>query len=423
MLYIMRDEGSHVVVVGGGAIGLGLAYELCRAGADVTLLEQGHVGSGASLGNAGWISPALCAIPVPGPGVVGQALRWSLRPNSPFLLRPRLDASFLRWLWAFRRACAAARFEAGLRALAQLNVGATLALERWQAQGVHFEQHRNGIVFAARTEPAFAHEHALYARLRELGFPIELEVLDGDALRRREPALAAGVVAGMVSSDEWHIRPESLTAGLADAFRRAGGTIKEHVRAAAIRRDGSSWLVSTNVDDVRTKRVVVATGASAAALMRPLGYRLPLEAAKGYSLTSVGEGTRPTHSIYLLEAKVACSPYANDVRLAGTLELAGLDLSLNRRRLDAVASAAASYLRWRPTEPRLEWAGLRPFAPDGLPVVGAVPDHPGLFVSTGHGMSGITLAAVSARLLAEEIVHERTPPQLLPFSPARFARR
>lgn len=412
---------DEMLVIGGGAIGLGTAYELCRAGARVTVVEQGLIGSGASLGNAGWISPALCSIPVPGPGVVGQALRWMLRPNSPFLLRPRLDPRFLRWLWAFRRACAPGPFAAGMQAFAEHNLGAAAALERWQEQGVQFEHSRSGIVFAALTEAAYEQEHALYAQLRAIGFPVDFEVLDGDGLRQREPALSSAVVAGMVSSGEWQVRPESLLAGLADAIRREGGTIHEQVGVAAIVPDRTSWRVSTSTGSIRADSVVVATGSSAPELLRPLGYRLPIEAAKGYSLTAAGEGIRPVHSIYLLEAKIACSPYADAVRLAGTLELAGIDLSLNRRRLDAVARAASAYLRWRPGDSCVEWAGLRPFAPDGLPVVGAVPRQRGLFVSTGHGMSGITLAAVSANLLAQSIIEGSVPPQLVPFSPGRFA--
>jgi D-amino-acid dehydrogenase len=410
-----------VAVIGGGVVGLGTAYELARAGAEVTLVERDRLGAGASSGNTGWVTPALCAVPVPGPGVVGQALKWMLRPDSPFLLRPRLDPGFAAWLWRFRSACAPARFSAGLQALVAHNRGAVGALLDWQAQGVEFESYREGTIFAALTEAALRNEHELYARLQAEGFPVEVELLSGDEAREREPALSDRVVAGLFSHGEWHVRPESLTAGLADAVRRCGCEVREGVTVTRLEREREGWRLATTSGEIDAERVVVTASVWSSDLLRPLGYRLPLEAAKGYSITATGEGTRPSHAVYLLEAKVACSPFADGVRLAGTLELAGRDLALNRTRVRAIERAAETYLRWRPVGPDLEWAGLRPLAPDGLPVIGAVPGCQGLFVSTGHGMAGITLAAVSAQLLSPLVLNGIEPRELAGLSPARFA--
>jgi D-amino-acid dehydrogenase len=407
-------------VVGGGAVGLGLAYELIRGGAEVTVLERDRIGQGASRGNAGWVTPALCAVPVPGPGVMTQALKWMLRSDSPFLLRPRLDPAFAAWLVRFALASRPKPFARGLRALIAHNRGATEAFRAWQEQGVEFEAHREGMIFAALTEQAIHDEYALYRRLQGEGFPVDVELLDGDALRQREPALSDRVAGGMVSPSEWHVRPESLTAGLAAAIRRSGGEVIEGAIVSGLQAKSGRWLSETSVGAIESDRVVLTTGVWAPALLRQVGFRLPLQGAKGYSVTAAGEGLRPRHSIYLLEAKIGCSPFGGAVRLAGTLELAGLNLSLNRGRLDAVKRAASDYLRWQPTNPDLEWAGLRPFAPDGLPVIGAVPKQPGLFVSTGHGMSGITLAAVSARLLAPYVLGGPQPAELAPLAPSRF---
>lgn len=411
----------RVTVVGGGAIGLGVAYELARSGAEVTVVERDRVGSGASLGNAGWIAPALCAVPLPAPGVVKQALKWMVRSDSPFLLRPRLDPAFATWLLQFAAASRPKRFARGLRALVAHNRGAVEALLAWQEQGVQFEAHREGMIFAALGEQAIHEEHALYVRLQAEGFPVDVELLDGNALREREPGLSDRVVGGIVSPSEWHVRPESLTAGLAEAVGRQGGIVLEEAAVSSLVPSGRGWRTETSAGAVESDRVVVATGIWAPSVLRSVGYRLPLEGAKGYSVTAVGEGLRPRHAVYLLEAKIGCSPFDGAVRLAGTLELAGLDLSLNRGRLEGLKRASSEYLRWRPTDPDLEWTGLRPFAPDGLPVIGGVPARPGLFVSTGHGMSGITLAAVSARLLAPYVLGGPEPAELVPLTPARFS--
>jgi D-amino-acid dehydrogenase len=413
----------RVSVVGGGVIGLGVAYELARSGADVVVLERARLGCGASLGNAGWVSPALSAAPVPGPGVTAQVLRWMIRSDSPFLLRPRIDRAFVGWLWSFQRACRAPQYAAGMRALVDHNRHAIDSLLRWRRQGVEFELHRSGLIFAALTQAALHEERELYVRLRAAGFPVDFELVDAHALREREPAISDRVIGGMLSRAEWHLRPESLTAGLAAALRRAGAELLEGAVVEELAPEDGGWRLSTSTGSHHAERVVLATGAWGRSLVGPLGYRLPLEAAKGYSITAAGDGIRPRHAVYLLEAKVGCSPYADAVRLAGTLELAGLDLSLNRSRVRAIERSAETYLRWRPVEPQLEWAGLRPLVPDGLPVVGAVPSRPGLFLSTGHGMGGVTQAAASASLLAPFVLGGPEPPELRPLSPARFWRR
>lgn len=384
-------------MIGAGAVGLGVAFELASSGAEVTVFESRRLGGGASHGNAGWITPALCAAPVPAPGIVRQAFRWMLQPDSPFLLRPRLDLHFAHWLWRFSRACTPTAFNRGMRALVGHNRFALEALLSWRERGVDFELHREGLLCAALTDDALKQEQMTYQQVRSMGFPLEFEVLDGEQLREREPALSDSIRGGIASNDEWHVRPESLTHGLAIALRSLSAEIQEGIAVEALERRGDTW----RINGLDADRVVVAAGVWTRDLLRPLGVQLPLEGAKGSSVTARGEGVQPRHAIYMLEAKVACSPYERDVRLAGTLELgARTDLSLNKRRITAVAAAAERYLRWRPINPDHEWAGLRPLLPDGLPAVGRLPHHPGLFVATGHGMAGTTLAAVSAKLLA-----------------------
>ena len=146
-----------------------------------------------------------------------------------------------------------------------------------------------------------------------------------------------------------------------------------------------------------------------------------MEAAKGYSITARGSGTLPRHALYLAEGKVGCSTFGESLRLAGVFDLTGLDLTLRRRRLDAIARAAAAYLAdWLPEEVELEWAGLRPYPSDGLPVIGRVPGRNGVYTATGHGRMGMTLGPVTGKLLAEVILEGAPPPELEPFRIERF---
>ncbi|HEV2812614.1 MAG TPA: FAD-dependent oxidoreductase, partial [Solirubrobacteraceae bacterium] len=233
------------------------------------------------------------------------------------------------------------------------------------------------------------------------------------------------VACGLLARRERHVRPETLTAGLVDDLARRGARIAEGVaveRIAPAARPGAGWRIETRDGALDADRVVVAAGVWSAELLRGCGVRVPLEAAKGYSVTAPGPDPLPRRPLYLTEAKTGASPFADgSLRLAGTLELAGIDLGLNARRVAAVARAASGYLRdWAPGEARRDWCGLRPLPPDGLPVVGEA--RPGLFVATGHAMLGVTLAPATGEALAPAVLGEAHAPALGGLSPARFDR-
>ncbi|MGH3112231.1 MAG: NAD(P)/FAD-dependent oxidoreductase [Gaiellaceae bacterium] len=409
----------RVVVVGGGVVGLCCAYALGKAGADVTVVELGKVGRATSAGNAGWITPSLSA-PIPAPGVMGQALKWMLKSDSPLLVRPRLHPSFLRWSWSFWRSCSPARYGAGLRATLALNARTLELFDELRAAGVEFEMHSTGIVFAALSGDTVEHYSEMFHDLRDAGYDDPVDVLDAGGIHELEPALARSVVGGFHVHGDRCVRPETLVDGLATHLRGSGVELVEQAEVLDLvqaSNGGGTWRIVTRTDELRAERVVVAAGVWSRPLLSRLGVRLPLEAAKGYSVTATGRGARPAHPLYLTEAKVGFSPFAQAARLAGTLELTGLDLSLNRGRIDAIVRAASSYLRdWSPADVQLEWAGLRPLAPDGLPFIGAVPGLANLYVAAGHGMLGVTLAPATGAALAPLVLEGRLVPELVPFA-------
>jgi D-amino-acid dehydrogenase len=409
----------RVAIIGGGVIGLCSAHALRKRGADVVVLERQTCGAGASRGNAGWVTPGLSA-PIPAPGVLRQAARWMLDQESPLLVRPRADAAFLRWSYAFWRACGAEVHRAGTAATLALAQDAGARLDELRADGVRFEMHDDGLLFLVRDDEHLEAWRDAYAILGELGFDGAPQVLDRAGVLELEPSAGDGVVAGLLGARERHVRPESVIKGLCAAL---GDAVHEQAEVIGLFRRGDDWRVETTTGAYEADRVVVAAGAWSGPLLAGLGTRLPLEAAKGYSITADRGTGAPRRPLYLTEAKVGVSPYEDAVRIAGTLELAGLDLSIDHKRLGAVERAARAYLPgWQPGAARVEWAGLRPLAPDGLPVVGAVPGHDGLFVATGHGMLGITLAPATGEALAPLVLDEPSP-ILEPFAPARFARR
>lgn len=406
-------------MVGGGAVGLACAWYLRREGADVVVLERGRCGEGASLGNAGWITPGL-SNPIPAPGVMAQALRWLAKRDSPLLLRPRLDPAFAAWCWRFMRSSRRERYLEGMRALLALNRRTLELFDGLRSDGVEFEMHEDGLLFLFLSVGAVEEEAAVLADLAREGYPGAVRGLSTQEAQALEPAVNDAVAGAIYLPAERHVRPETLCAGLATALRTAGAEVREGADVRAFERRGGEWRLRAGTEDVVADRVVVAAGAWTGRLLHPLGVRIRQEAAKGYSVTAVGRGTPPRLPLYFGEAKVGCSPFAGGVRLAGTLELAGLDLSIDRRRLAAVSRSASTYLRgWLPERPELEWAGLRPLPADSLPLIGGVPGHDGLFVATGHGMLGITLAPSTGAALAPLVLGGRPEPELVPLAVAR----
>ena len=399
-----------VAVVGGGAVGLCCAWSLARRGADVVVYERDRVGSGCSLGNTGWICPGLSA-PLPAPGVMGAALRGMLRPGSPVLIRPLLGPTFLRWSWGFWRACAPERYRAGLEATVALSRRTFELFDELRAAGVEFEMHSAGMVVAALTEAGLEEYATMLREAQAAGYEGDVRVLDGDAVRELEPAASEAVVGGVHAPAERYVRPESFTRGLADALRRGGAQVREGVDVGDLR-------------EVDADAVVVAAGVWSGSLLRSAGVHVPLEAAKGYSVTARGSGTAPRHAFYLAEAKVGCSTFGDAVRIAGVFDLTGIDLTLRRRRIETITRSAAAYFRdWEPEDVELEWAGLRPYPPDGLPLVGPVPGTGRLYAATGHGRMGMTLAPATGELLADVVLDGAEPPELAPFGLARLTHK
>ncbi|MBW3592716.1 MAG: FAD-binding oxidoreductase, partial [Actinobacteria bacterium] len=287
--------------------------------------------------------------------------------------------------------------------------------------GVEFEHHSTGMVVAALTEEGVSEYAAMLHEAQAAGYDEPVRVVDGDELRRLEPAASDAVVGGVHAPSEQYVRPESLAAGLAGALRQHGARVEERTAVERLAPTRAGWRVETTTGAHEADAVVVAAGAWSGRLLAGI-VDVPMEAAKGYSLTARGEGTAPRHAFYLAEGKVGCSTFGDALRIAGVFDLSGIDSSLKRRRLAMIGASAAPYLRdWKPTDVELEWAGLRPYPPDGLPIVGSVPRRDGLYIATGHGRLGITLAPATGKAIRSLVVDGRTPDEIRPFGVERFA--
>jgi D-amino-acid dehydrogenase len=198
--------------------------------------------------------------------------------------------------------------------------------------------------------------------------------------------------------------------------------VRTHTEAVgAVRRNGRLVAVEAGGDTIEGDHFVVAAGAWAAPLGTVFGYSVPVQAAKGYSVTCEPPTVEIHHPLYLVEASVGVTPYEGGLRLAGTLELSGINERLDRRRVDAIRRNAEKYLPGvNQGGAGEEWVGMRPLTPDGIPLIGRVPDADNLYMATGHAMLGMTLAPATAAVIAELIIKGESTIDLTPFDPGRF---
>jgi D-amino-acid dehydrogenase len=414
---------NEVTVVGGGIAGLCAAYYLRQAGVRVTVLETQRVGSGASSGNAGWITPAQAG-PLPEPGLLSYGLRSLVDRRSALYFEPRQLVRMLPWLVGFATHCNEVDHARGRVALAALGERSVPLLEAMAADGVDVRLHHVPLLLAAKApEQAQAFLSGLEP-LSRLGFRIPNAVLHRDEIRSLEPALSDAVRAGFVIEQHCVVEPLALVTALRDRLLDRGVEVLEGTEVRDVDVDGSRLVaLRTSSGRYRCERVVLAPGAWLRSLGRLLGARLPVEAGKGYSF-DVRPRQMPRHALLLLEPHVGCSPLDGRLRIAGTMEFSGVNARLDRRRVESIARGAGDMIGgWEELNEDSVWSGLRPIAPDGLPIIDRHPGLANVFFAGAYSMLGMTLAAPAAESLAGFVLTGERPAELEPFRATRFRTR
>jgi D-amino-acid dehydrogenase len=348
-------------------------------------------------------------------------VRWLLKADAPFHVSPTLSWSRLVWLAKFARHCNAADFRDLLHTKTKLLVEARAVLgELIDDAGLECEFSASGTLTAYRDQAVFDKEESIIGELRAAG--LEIETIGKVELNRREPALNDALVGGHYFSGDAQLRPDRYVSELADAVRSLGGEIRLQEAVLGFDTNGDRIdAVKTEKRCYRPREIVLALGAWSPNLAKPLGLRLPIQPGKGYSITYTRPMRVPTMPVLLKERGMYVSVWQDRFRLGGTMEFSGYDPTLNRRRLDALKRGAAEYLL-EPEGPKIleEWYGWRPMTYDDLPILGRPHAWRNLLVATGHGMLGITMSALTGRLLAETITGREPSLDMTPYSPDRF---
>jgi D-amino-acid dehydrogenase len=347
-----------------------------------------------------------------------------LNPASPLYIKPRLDPTFIGWMWRFYRSCSPRQFEVGVASFGALAAPTLRLFDQLAAEGLEFEMHESGLLYLGLEQRNI---ERMWDSLRLLEEPLgyTLELFSRAEVLERDPAINANVAGGIFMSKERHIRPDQLNAALVERIVELGGEVHSGIAVTGLRRHGTRIDgVETDDGEILADRVLLAAGAWSGRLATEWGYRLPLEAGKGYSITIENPDLNVQQPIDLIEGRAAMTPFDGAFRAAGTMELSGLNTNLAKTRVNAIRKTVERYLeRWPEGEKPRAWVGMRPLTSDGLPMIGAMPRSENFYVATGHQMLGVTLAPSTAMVLTELMLDGESSIDLTPFDPGRFAGR
>ncbi len=415
----------RILVLGGGVIGVTTAYYLARDGHEVEVLDRrSGPGMETSFANAGQISPGY-ASPWAGPGVPVKALRWLAMRHGPLVVRPALDPRMWWWLFSMLRNCTSRRYALNKSLMLPIAEYSHDCLRELRAEtGVTYDEQSQGTLQLFRTQQQFEDMAKDVEVLTGLGVPFE--ALDKQGCLKVEPGLSrsgADIVGGLRLPDDETGDCQIFTSKLAGMAKQMGVQFTFETDVQKIIGDGP------RVNSVITSRgrknadgYVVALGSHSATLVRQVGLSIPVYPVKGYSLTAqvTNAAAAPVSTVMDETYKTAITRLGDRIRIGGTAELAGYDLRLRPARRQALEHSARTLFPGACDLDRASfWCGLRPMTPDGPPIVGSTSIE-GLYLNTGHGTLGWTMACGSGRLLADIIGKRPTDIDVRGLSVARY---
>jgi len=419
----VTQSKKTVGVIGAGMVGVVAASFLQRAGHDVFIVEPGNPGEGASFGNAGCLNGSS-VVPMSMPGVIRSVPGWLSDPMGPLTIRWSYLPALAPWLIRFIRAGRPDKVQAQARALRAI-LGPSLATlaPLLRDAGAQDLVKNVGHLLVYRSAEQWRHDSAAWALRRENG--IQWDELDADELRQLEPALAREYVKGVLVAENGHtVNPHRLVNTLVQGFRRNGGRI-ERRRAVGFELDGDRLTgIRTDNGSLRADAAVVAAGVWSKPLAAELGDKIPLETERGYHLIIRDPEVMPRVPVADAAGKFVATPMETGLRVAGTVELAGLAAPPNWERSRVLLRHVHRLfpaLRESYPEQRLSmWMGHRPSTPDSLPVIGRARRIPDVVYAFGHGHVGMAAAPMTGKLVAELVSGAPTSVDVAPFNAERF---
>jgi D-amino-acid dehydrogenase len=410
------------IVIGGGIIGLSSAYYLSRAGWQVTVIDKGNRRNNCSTGNAGYICPSHF-VPLATPGIVSQGLKWMLNSRSPFYVQPRLSWPLIQWGIQFMRSATAQHVQASARPLRDIAMFSMACYEDLKKEpGFDFFYAHDGMLEAVQTAENAHHAQETAKIARDLG--LDAEWLDKDGVKAIEPDVEMNIRGATWFRCDAHCNPDQLVQNLEQYLLKNGAVLQVDTEVIGFtKQNGAITQVQTDKGTHNADLVVLATGSWSREMAAKLDLSLPLVAGRGYSFLANASDFPLRRPVILTEGRVAVSPFEEQIRFGGTMEITPINTPPRYKRVEGIVQSAREFFpQLKLEQPKAEdiWYGYRPCSADGLPYIGRLQKTPNVIVATGHSMLGLSLGAGTGKLVAELAEEEKVSVDLGMFGPERF---
>jgi D-amino-acid dehydrogenase len=413
---------KSTIIIGGGIVGLFTAYFLQKEGVEVTIIDRTDLKDNCSTGNAGMIVPSHI-IPLAAPGMIAKGISWMFSSKSPFYIHPRFDYKLLQWSLLFFKSANQKQVEKAIPFLKNISLlSKSLYLQfREEHPEATLAFQEKGLMMVYQTD-AVEKEEVEFAHLaRKHG--LEAEILSPADIQKIEPNLEVKARGAVRFPGDAHLDPGALYSFLKKYLEENGVKFLTETQVLGFEKSsGKVEAVLTDKGKIEAEKILLCGGSWSGELAKKLGFSLPMMGGKGYSFLQKNQPEIKQASI-LTEMKVAVSPYGEQIRFGGTMEIAGTNQKIDMKRVQGIFESINRYYpdfqAQFPKETEI-WKGLRPCSPDGLPYIGLAPGYPNVLVGSGHSMMGISMAPATGRLLAE--LHQQKEPtmELGGFEVGRF---
>lgn len=417
---------KHVVIIGGGVIGLCCAFYLSEEGHSVTIIERNQPNDNlnCSIGNCGMIVPSHF-VPLASPGIISQGIKWLLNPRSPFYIQPQMNFDMIAWLLKFYKAANEKHVSRVSASIKNLNVlSRDLYKELHESGKVDFYFKEKGLLLLCKTEKAFDEEISVSKAANSLG--LETIPLDMAGLKRLEPEIKIDAAGGILYPGDAHISPVAFVRSIYNYLNTKQNVkfiLHSEVDAIVIESHKIKSVITASGDEIKGDEFVLAAGSFSGKLVKKLNINLPMLNGKGYSLTVQQQAERLSTPTILCEARVAITPWDNIIRFGGTMELGGEEYKINPLRIEGIVNSLNGYFPdydCTPFQKATPWSGLRPCPPDGLPYIGRFNRFPNLIAATGHSMMGLSLAPATGKIVNALVSGTEPEVDISLFTPDRY---
>lgn len=414
---------KHVVVIGGGIMGLSSAYYLRQAGHQVTVLDKSNFLDNCSYGNAGYVCPSHF-IPLAAPGIVSQGLKWMLNSRSPFYVQPSLNGALIDWGLKFMKSATQKNVDNAAIPLRDIALMSQKEYESWAAlPGFNFAYQHKGLLEIFQTQKVASHAKHTVEKGKELGLDVDL--LDYEAMQQLEPQTKINGLGAIFFKCDAHLYPNKLMQNLIAYLKQQSVQLLENEEVTGFekkQKNVTRVITTSNIFDADA--VVVASGSWSRETAALLDTKIPLMPGRGYSITLENAPYQLNYPAILSEGRVAVTPMdGNKIRFGGTMEVVSTKAAPRYNRVEGILKAVKDFLPSfdipRPSDDKI-WYGYRPCSADGLPYIGRISKFNNVVVATGHAMLGLSLGAGTGRLVAEIINEQPTSIDLSAFAVERF---